>query len=233
MITSSRASLTASLLRSAPPPKPDATGWDNRLFVSKGKASAAQFRLPDRNLTADIVPIDGPFRFERSGPASGARRSEARLWVRVAAAMRLRVKMAADARGQSARAFLADMLDTTLNDTARPLTAPRTGTTGRSTKLAFTVDAEQRASIQQAASRSNLTIQAFLRSAIEANLERLLEAEPQLFAQETPPGTIIIFARSGPAAKRGQGIDPGRRKRVQQAIARLGLTAFRDLPPSG
>jgi uncharacterized protein (DUF1778 family) len=231
MMTSSRASLTASLLRPAPPPKPDATGSDNRLFVSKGKASAAQFRLP--YLTADIAAIDGPFRFERTGPASGARRSEARLWVRVAAAMRLRVKMAADARGQSARAFLADMLDTTLNDTARPLTAPRTGTTGRSTKLAFTVDAEQRASIQQAASRSNLTIQAFLRSAIEANLERLLEAEPQLFAQETPPGTIIIFARSGPAAKRGQGIDPGRRKRVQQATARLGLTAFRDLPPSG
>jgi hypothetical protein len=231
MMTSSRARLTASLLRSAPPPEPEATGSDNRLFVSKGKASAAQFRLP--YLTAGIAPIAGPFLFERTGPASGARRSEARLWVRVAAAMRLRVKMAADARGQSARAFLADMLDTTLNDTARPLTAPRTGTTGRSTKLAFTVDAERRASIQQAASRSNLTIQAFLRSAIEAHLERLLEAEPQLFAQATPPGTIIVFPRSGPAAKRGQAIDPERRKRVQQAAARLGLTAFRDLPPSG
>lgn len=230
MMTSSRATLTASLLRSAPPPKPDATGLDNRLFFSKGKASAAQFRLA--YVTADIAPIDGPFLFERTGPASGARRSETRLWVRVTAAMRLRVKMAADARGQSARAFLADMLDATLTDTARPLTAPRTGTSGRSTKLAFTVAAEQRASIQQAASCSNLTIQAFLRSVIEANLERLLEAEPQLLAQETPPGAIIVFPRSGPAAKRGQGIDPERRKRVQQAAARLGLTAFRDLPPS-
>jgi uncharacterized protein (DUF1778 family) len=229
-MTSSRASLTASLLRSAPPPKPDAMGSDSTLFVSKGKASAAQFRPP--YLTTEIGPSDGGgFLFERAGGASGTRRGDARLWVRVATAVRLRVKMAADARGQSTRVFLADILDTALEETAAPLAAPRTGTTGRSTKLAFTIDADQRAAIQHAAARSNLTVQAFLRSAIEANLERLLEAEPQLFVQDAAPNKVIAFPRSGMAPQRSGGIDPERRQRLQQAAARLGLTAFQDLLP--
>jgi len=200
------------------------------LFVSKGKASAAQFR--PAYLTAEITPSDGgAFLFERTGAASRGRHGEARLWVRVATAVRQRVKMAADARGQSTRAFLADLLETALEETAAPLKAQRTGTTGRSTKLAFAIDDEQRAAIQQAAARSNLTIQAFLRSAIEADLERLLEAEPQLFAQDGTPTKIIAFPRSGMAPQHGSGIDPERRKRLQQAAARLGLTAFQDLLP--
>jgi hypothetical protein len=229
-MTSSRATLTASLLRSAPPPKPDADGSDTRLFVSKGKASAAQFR--PAYLTTEIAPSDGQFLFEHPGATSARRSSEARLWVRVATALRLRVKMAADARRQSTRALLADVLDSVLDETAPPLTAPRTGTTGRSTKLAFAMNADQRLAIQQAASRSNLTIQAFLRSAIEATLERLLAAEPQPFAQDAAPNKIIAFPRSGTASPRdSSGIDPERRKRLQQAAARLGLTAFQDLLP--
>jgi predicted DNA binding CopG/RHH family protein len=219
--------LTASLLRSAPPPKADVAGSDKTLFVSKGKASAAQFR--PAYLTTEIAPSDGAgFLFEHAGAASIARRNDARLWVRVATAVRLRVKMAADARGQNTRAFLDDVLDSALAAGASALTAPRTGTTGRSTKLAFTIDDEQRAAIQQAAARSNLTVQAFLRSAIEATLERQLADEPQLFA-EGAPSKIIAFPRSG-GQQRG-GIDPQRRQRLQQAAARLGLTAFQDLLP--
>lgn len=221
----SRATLTASLLRSAPPPAADAAATDDRLFVVKGRASAAQFR-PD-HLTTVIVATDGPLLFEHQDAVSGAGRGEGKVWVRVSTAVRLRAKMAADARGQSARALLADALDSALNENAPPLAAPRTGTSGRITKLAFAVDAERRAAIPRAAARGGLTVQAFLRSAIESYLERLAEAEPRIFNPDAA-AEIVAFPRSAPPPR-----DPERRRRLHQAAARLGLKAFQDPSPRG
>jgi hypothetical protein len=229
-MTSSRATLTASLLRSAPPPPaPNAAATDNRLFVVKGNASAAQFR--PQHLTTAIAATDGPFLFERQGAPFGARRGDGRIWVRVSAAVRLRAKMAADARGQNSRALLAEALDDALNDATPPLAPPRAGTSGRTTKLAFTVDAERRSAIQQAAARCSLTVQAFLRSVIESYLERLAAAEPQLFDPGAARGEIIAFPR--PAATPQRGFDAGQRRRRQQAAARLGLRAFHEPLPRG
>ncbi len=106
-----------------------------------------------------------------------------RLWLRLSAAERRRINLAAAFFGQSTAAFLRDALTAFMDNllplaAARPVGArPLTGLSReRRVKLAFRVDASVHAAVRSAAAQRGESIQRLLATAIEVHLARLVDS---------------------------------------------------------
>ncbi|HEV2545706.1 MAG TPA: hypothetical protein VGU20_00045 [Stellaceae bacterium] len=138
----------------------EAAPADAPLFCKKGRASVSP-----------VAPI---------APASVRR---ARLWLRLSAAERRRVNLAAAFFSQSTAAFLRDALagfmDNLLPLTAvrpvgvRPVAAPSHECR---VKLAFRVDPSVHAALHSAAAQRGQTVQTLLIAAIDVHLARLIDS---------------------------------------------------------
>src|SRR5579863_5061076 len=80
---------------------PNTTSPFDRLFYIKGAASAEQFRSRIRRAAHSAIAVPKP-----ALPSLPFRRPRPRLWMRVDAEYRVRVKRAASARGQTSQDFL-------------------------------------------------------------------------------------------------------------------------------
>lgn len=106
-----------------------------------------------------------------------------RLWMRLSAAERRRINVAAAFLGQSAAVFMREALAAFM-DNLLSVTDPLALRTGRSpfmshdrpVKLAFRVDAAVHAAAHLAAARRGQSVQALLTTAIDVHLARLLDA---------------------------------------------------------
>lgn len=165
----------------------DAVPVDARLFCEKGQAS--------------VSPV---------APVASAPLRRARLWLRLSAAERRRVKVAAAFVGQSSAAFLRDAL-TSFMDNLLPLAAKRPAGARRvvgpprerRVKLAFGVDVSVRAALHSAAAQRGETVQTLLTTAIDAHLARLIDSPAATNLRPLLEAFDAVTAEraTGPAAK--------------------------------
>jgi uncharacterized protein (DUF1778 family) len=168
------ASLTASLIDRA---------------AARARVEHAFARTPVAALI-EAVPADAPLFCEKGrasvsplAPVAPAPVRRARLWLRLSAAERRRVKLAAAFFGQSTAAFLRDALAAFMDNLlplaavrpagVRPLAGP---SRERRVKLAFRVDASMHAALHSAAAQRGGTVQMLLITAIDVHLARLIDS---------------------------------------------------------
>jgi hypothetical protein len=167
-VTAETASLSASLIdRAAARARVEAvlaltpvaaTPADAPLFCEKGRASVSA-----------LSPVAA------AAPC-------ARLWLRLTAAERRRINVAAAFFGQSTAAFLRDAVAAFMDDLL-PLAAARPGgvrplarrSHERRVKLAFRVDVGMHAAVHSAAAQRGQSVQTLLTTAIDVHLARLMD----------------------------------------------------------
>jgi len=173
-VTAETASLTASLIdRSAARARVE-QALAVTLVAAPREAAAADAPLFCEKRRASVSPL---------APAAPAPLRRPRLWLRLSAAERRRVRVAAAFVDQSTAAFLRDALAGFMNNLLPLPVMPPAGvrppagpSRERRVKLDFRVDARVHAAVHSAAAQRGETVQALLITAIDLHLARLLDS---------------------------------------------------------
>jgi hypothetical protein len=166
------------------------------LMASLIDRAAARVRVDHALVTTPIAtpiraaPADAPLFCEKGrasvsplAPVAAAPARRPRLWLRLSAAERRRVKVTAAFCGQSTAAFLRDALAVFMDNLLPLAAAPRIVARRvpqprreRRVKLAFRVDAAVHAAVHSLAAQRGETAQMLLTTAIDVHLARLIDS---------------------------------------------------------